>query len=158
RLRWRLAIHTHEERLNHERPHARRYRYVVQYLPKRNRRSLDKVVILVGARFKLGPNLAVVLIEDRQPTLHMRPVKHAGVGDENHFEGGVWSGEWGIGIRISGFPTPHSPLPTIRFCLALHPRTGRDQLIKVLIRRRLSVAGECDVVEPAKVSGYVFEF
>ena len=106
--------HAHEERLDHERPHARGGRDVVQDLAERNRRALDEVVVLVGAGFELGPDFAVVLVEDRQAALDVRAVEHAGVGDEDHFDGGwgVGSGDWSrFAIR-----TPHS---AIRICSRL---------------------------------------
>ena len=82
----RLAVHAHEERLDHERPHARGGRDVVENLAERDRRALDEVIVLVGARFELGPDFAVVLVENCQAALDVRAVEHAGVGDENHLD------------------------------------------------------------------------
>ena len=69
RGRRRLARHAHEQRLDHQRPHPRRGGDVVQNLLKRNRRAVDELEILFRAGFELGPDLAVVGVEDRQPSL-----------------------------------------------------------------------------------------
>ena len=87
--RRRLAVHSHEEGLDDERAHLGGGGDVVQNLAERDRRALDEVVVLVGAGFELGPDFAVVLVEDRQAALDVRAVEHAGVGDEHHFEWGV---------------------------------------------------------------------
>ena len=73
--------------MDDERAHARGGRDVVQDLAERDRGALDEVVVLVGAGFELGPDFAVVLVEDRQAALDVRAVEHAGVGDENHLDG-----------------------------------------------------------------------
>ena len=99
---------------------------VVQNLPERNRRAIDELEILGGAGFELGPDFAVVLVEDLQAAPHVRPVEHAGVGDQHH-------------------------LHVVQAVPPLHVGTGGDDLVEVAIGRRLAVAGEGDVVQPAQL-------
>src|SRR5207244_3038920 len=63
--RW-LAVDSHEQRLNDQRPHFRGSRDVVEDLLKWNRRAIDEPEVFGCAGFELGPDFAVVLIEDFQ--------------------------------------------------------------------------------------------
>src|SRR5262249_23603578 len=105
--------------------------------------------------FELGPDFAVVGVEDRQTALDVRAVKHAGVGDEDHFQGGRGRGEGGGQCFIR---TSHSTLRTSNFSLALYLGTRCNDLVEVLVRRRFAVAGEGDIVEAAEVGGDACEF
>ena len=42
---------------------------VVEDLSERNRRAIDELKVGLGAGFQLGPDLAVVGVENRQPAL-----------------------------------------------------------------------------------------
>ena len=55
-----------------------------------------------------------------------------------------------------GLPHSHSALHTL--FAPLHFGTGCDDLVEVLVGRRLAVAGEGDVVEAAEVGGDFAEF
>ena len=62
-----------------------------------------------------------------QPALDVRAVEHAGVGDQHHLH------------------------VVEAVACAFTVRTRCDDLVEVLVRRRLAVAGEGDVVEPPQV-------
>src|SRR6476660_6084837 len=88
--------------------------------------------IRFGAGYELGPDFTIVLIENLEAALDVRPMKHAGVGDEDHFD-------------VVESETP------------FYSGTGGEKLVKIAIRCGLAVAGEGNVVEPAEFLWRVLE-
>src|SRR4029450_9361503 len=97
-------------------------RDIVEDLAEGDGRAIDKPEVLLGAGFELGPDFTIVLVENLKPPHDMRPVEHAGVGDEDH----LYRIEAQAPLEIGG---------------------GGDNLVEIAVGRGLAVAGEGDVVE-----------
>ena len=119
----------HEQGLDHQRADSGGGRDVLQDAGERDPRAVDRLEVLLGAGIQLGPDLALIGVQDLQAALHVGAMEHAGVGDQHQLDG------------VQAVP-------------AFDLGAGGDDLVEVAVGRRLAVAGKGDVVQapPARAA------
>ena len=130
--RHRRSVGAEEEALDDHRPRARGPGDVLEDAVELHRRPVHELVIGLGARIQLAPDLALARIHPLQPAAHARLVEPGGIGDEHQ-------------------------LGAVEAELLLHLRDDADALVEIRHHGRLAVAAEGDVADRARQLRHLVE-